>query len=80
MPGNSCARVDNAASLATEDQRRFAAVQIGQLALEQQMDVAVAGDVLRAADPGSAPDKAHITFRVELAPLDRERNDGCGRI
>ena len=36
-----------------EDQRRLAAVQIGELALEQQMHMAVAGDVARAAGAGA---------------------------
>ena len=38
-----------------EDQRRLAAVQIGELVLEQQMNMAVARDVARAA--GAGPDR-----------------------
>jgi hypothetical protein len=36
-----------------EDQRRVAAVQIGELALAQHMHMAVAGDVARAAGAGT---------------------------
>src|SRR4051794_33924472 len=39
-----------------EDQRRLAAVQIGELALEQEMHMAVAGDVAGAA--GAGPDRS----------------------
>src|SRR5262249_53657448 len=43
-----------------EDQRRLAAVQIGELAPEQQMDVAVARNVAGAA--GAGADRTHGLF------------------
>ena len=57
IPGNSRARVDKRRVIGDiargEDQRRLAAVQVGELVLEQEVQVAVAGDVARAAGAGT---------------------------